>query len=186
MTPTISVKHNLKGVSLAYTDLADKLVNQATVRALNSTATTVRAEAARKVGKSYNIRIGAAKSQMLIRRATRGNVKAVITVSGRPIPLVEFDARQTRRGVSVKVKGSRKVIGPAFIATMKTGHRGVFIRELVGGKRAGRTPIKQLFALSLPVAFSQDQIMDALLASASLRFIETLRQEMRFVQLKKA
>lgn len=186
MIPSISVKHNMNSVVLAYQDLADKLVNQATVRALNKTATTVRAEAARKVGKDYNIRIGAAKSQMLITRATRNSIKAVISVSGRPIPLVEFDARQTRRGVSVKVKGSRKIVGPAFIATMKSGHRGVYLREMVGGKRAGRLPIKQLFSLSLPVAFSQRQIMDALLASASGRFVETLKQEMRFVLLKAA
>jgi hypothetical protein len=177
----ISVTHNLKAVSLAYKDLADKYVNQATVRALNKTATTVRAEAARKIGREYNIKIGAAKSQMWISRANRGRVMASITVSGRPIPLVEFDARQTRRGVTVKVKGTRKVVAGAFIATMKTGHRGVYVRST--GKRL---PIRQLFSLSLPVAFSQKQIMDALLQAASARFAETLRQEVRYAQLKAA
>lgn len=177
----ISVSHNLSSVALAYKDLADKYVNQATVRALNKTATTVRAEAARKIGREYNIKIGAAKSQMWITQANRGRVKATITVSGRPIPLVEFDARQVRGGVSVKVKGTRKVVRGAFIATMRTGHRGVFVRT--SGRRL---PIRQLFALSLPVAFSQKQIVDALLSVASDRFAETLRQEIRFAQLKAA
>lgn len=191
--PQISVSHNLNRVVLAYKDLADKYVNQATVRALNSTATTVRAEAARRVGKGYNIKVGAAKSQMNITRANRGRVRAVITVSGRPIPLAQFDARPTGphsggvggRQVSVKVKGQRKQLRNAFIATMKTGHRGIFVRATTG-KGGKRLPIRELFSLSLPVAFSQKQIIDALLAVASERFAETLRQEMRFVLLKAA
>lgn len=191
--PIVTVKHNLDSVVLAYGDLADKLVNQAAVRALNSTATTVRAEAARKIGREYNIKIGAAKSQMTITRANRGRVKALITASGRPIPLVEFDARPTGphsggpkgRDVSVKIKGQRKLVRAAFIATMKGGHRGVFVR-VASGKGGARLPIKELFSLSLPAAFSQKQIMDALLSVASERFAETLRQEMRYVLLKAA
>lgn len=182
----IVVKHNLAGVTLAYKDLADKYVNRAVVGALNKMATTVRAEAARKIGREYNIKIGAAKSQMWITRATKGQLTASIRVSGRPIPLVEFDARRVGRGVSVKVKGARKVVAGAFIATMKTGHTGVYVREAAGGRRVGRLPIRQLFSLSLPVAFTQKQIMDALLAVASARFAETLRQEVRFAQLKAA
>jgi hypothetical protein len=31
-------------------------------------------------------------------------------VSGRPLPLIDFSAKQTRAGVTVKVKGARKLI----------------------------------------------------------------------------
>lgn len=185
MIPTMTVQHDLSKVLLFYEDLPRQFVDVAAVRALNRTATTVRAEAARRIGREYNIRIGAAKDEMKIRRATAADLKAAVVVSGRPIPLVEFDARQTAAGVSVKVKGTRKVVGHAFLATMKTGHQGVYIREIKGSaKRPGRLPIRQLYSLSLPAAFTQEQIMDALTAIATGRFGEVLQQEMRFVMIK--
>jgi hypothetical protein len=58
--------------------------------------------------------------------------------SGKEIPLAKYPARQTKRGVSVLVnKGKRKLVRGAFLATMKSGHTGVFRRE---GKQ--RLPIK--------------------------------------------
>lgn len=193
MVPQMRVTHNLNTALIAYADLPEKMVSQATPRALNSTATTVRAEAARRVGKTYNIKVGAAKGQMNIIRAQRGRLVAKVVVSGRPIPLIEFDVRPTGphsggvggRSVSVRVKGQRKSLRNAFVATMRSGHRGIFAR-LTHGKGSGRLPIKELFSLSLPVAFTQKSIMDALLQVAAERFQETLRQEMRFVQLKAA
>lgn len=193
MTPQIKVTHNLNTALIAYADLPEKMISQATPRALNSTATTVRAEAARRVGKTYNIKIGAAKGQMRIDKAWKGRLLAKIVVSGRPIPLIEFDARPSGphsggvggRNVSVRVKGKRKQLRNAFVATMNSGHRGIFVR-MQRGKGSGRLPIKELFSLSLPVAFTQKQIMDALMQVAAARFQETLRQEMRFVQLKAA
>lgn len=193
MTPQFSIKHNLNEALVAYMDVPDKLLNQAAPRALNATATTVRAEAARLIGKTWNMKVGAAKGQMNIVRATRAKLVAKIVVSGRPIPLIEFDARPNvaqsggkgQRNVSVRVKGQRKQLRNAFIATMKSGHRGIFVR-VNAGKSGGRLPIKELFSLSLPVAFTQKQIMDALRVVSAERFNETLRQQMRFVQLKAA
>jgi hypothetical protein len=183
--PTLTVKQDLSKVLLFYEDLPRQYVDVAAVRALNRTATTVRAEAARRIGREYNIRIGAAKDEMKIRRATRDDLKAALVVSGRPIPLVEFDARQTAAGVSVKVKGTRKVVAHAFLATMKSGHEGVYIREIKGSaKRPGRLPIRQLFSLSLPAAFTQEQIMSALMEIATGRFGDALQQEMHFVMIK--
>lgn len=185
IAPQFLATHNLKAVVLAYQDLPDKLVNQAAVRALNQMATTVRAEAARRIGRQYNMKVSTAKNQMVISRATRDSLTASIVVSGRPIPLIEFDARKTWAGVTVKIKGSRKLVRHAFIATMKSGHVGVYER-LARGKGSGRLPIEQLFSLSLPAAFTQKEIMDALKQVATERFGETMRQQMRFVLLKAA
>lgn len=186
MLPKIEAQYDLSRVLLAYDDLREQYRDQAASRALNRTATTVRAEAARMIGHDYNMKISAAKGQMEIRRATKNDLRAAVQVSGRPIPLIEFDARQVRAGVSVKVKGTRKVVSHAFIATMKTGHKGVYVRIGPPGDLAPRLPIKQLYSLSLPVAFTQKQIVDALLTVATERFAETMAQEVRFIQLKAA
>lgn len=184
--PEINVTRRPDGIRLAFADLTEKINNIAAVRALNKTATTVRAEAARRIRSEYSIKTSAAKDQMAIRRATARDVRSAIVVSGRPIPLIEFSANQTKRGVSVKIKGARKVITHAFIARMRSGHRGVFIREIINGKRGARLPIRELFSLSLPTAFSQKQIIAALEQVAAARYTETLAQEVRYLELKRA
>lgn len=60
----------------------------------------------------------------------------VVTRSGW-IPLYKLGARQTRKGVSVKLRGSYR---HAFIATMASGHTGVFRRD-----GSARIPISELF-----------------------------------------
>lgn len=64
----------------------------------------------------------------------------VLTVSGKPVPLVAYPNRQTTKGVTVEVnRGKRTLLKGAFLATMTSGHKGVFRR--VG---AARFPIKEL------------------------------------------
>lgn len=62
-------------------------------------------------------------------------------VSGALVPVSAFPLRQTRKGISVAINtGARSFIKSAFVATMKSGHRGVFLRS---GKK--RLPIKEAF-----------------------------------------
>lgn len=69
-----------------------------------------------------------------------------LKVSGQPVPLVAYPHRQTRQGVSVEVNtGKRTLVAGAFLATMKSGHEGVFKRR---GK--ARLPIHELLG-SRPV-----------------------------------
>jgi hypothetical protein len=90
----------------------------------------------------------------------------VMGVSGKEIPLAKYPARQTKRGVSVLVnKGKRKLVRHAFLATMKSGHTGVWFRE---GKK--RLPIKH--ALSSRVS---DVFHDAgMVATVQARGLEVM------------
>lgn len=178
----IDVRHNLQGIALSYKRLAEDLRDKAMVRALNKTATTVRAEAAREIRKEYNLKIGAIKDQIQIIRATGSKLTAIVRASGRPIPLIQFDARwsRTMAGASVRVKKTRKTVRGAFIAKMKSGHIGVFTRTQKSGAVAKRSPIRQLFSLSLPAAFTQRTVADALVKVAKERFPVVLEQEARF------
>lgn len=188
MVPQMTVAHDLSSALLFYQDLPEQYVGQAGSRALNKTAITVRAEAARAIAATYSMKVGVVKDLMKIRNATRADLRARISASGRPIPLIAFSANQTRRGVSVKIKG-RKVVTHAFIATMpKTGHVGVYARTGQFGRKGNPKleKIKQLYSLSIPAAFTQKQIMEALLAVSKSRFGETLRQEVNFIRIKNA
>lgn len=182
----VDVRTDVNALVLTLRDLKQQTIDGATVRALNRTATTVRAEAARLIREEYNLKVGTIKDQIRIERATRQRLAAKVIASGRPIPLIEFSPNQTRDGVTVKVKQSRKLIRHAFIATMPSGHQGVYIRRGFGNDRAPRLPIDQLFSISLPVAFTRKQILKALVDVVRRRFPEAFRQEARFIMLKKA
>lgn len=65
-----------------------------------------------------------------------GNTSDIVVRSGW-IPLHKLGATQTSKGVRVKLRGSFR---SAFIAQMKSGHRGVMMRE-----GSSRLPIRELF-----------------------------------------
>lgn len=187
----VDVRHTLRGLSVEL-GLYPREQMAATVRSLNKTLTTVRAEAARKISDAYRIKVGEAKKGLRIENASRTHLKGAVVASGRPIPLIAFSARQTKRGVTVIVTG-RKSISHAFIATMRSGHRGVFVRTrstkpLVfrhgKGSRIRRTgqdlPISELLSISIPAAFVQRKVSDSLISVAQRRFAEVFAQEARF------
>ena len=77
---------------------------------------------------------GAIAKQLKHRKATAQKLQAAVIVRDRPIPLIHFGARGKEpsrgqgRGVSYKIFNKRRRRRHAFIATMPSGHRGVFER----------------------------------------------------------
>lgn len=81
-------------------------------------------------------------------------------VHGKEVPLGKYPARQTKRGVSVQVNkgGKRTLIRGAFIAQMRSGHVGVFMRE---GRR--RLPIQHALSTRTSDVFQDRGMADAVL-----------------------
>lgn len=73
-----------------------------------------------------------------------------LRASNRAMPVFAFPGvRQTQQGVTVQIKaGQNAAIPHAFIATMKSGHRGVFIRT---SKK--RLPIRELYTSKIVNVF---------------------------------
>lgn len=79
-------------------------------------------------------------------------------VSGEAMPLGTFPTRQTKRGVMVSVnKGASKLFPGAFIATMRSGHKGVFYRT---GK--ARLPIDEAFSTRVSDVFQNEGLIEAI------------------------
>jgi hypothetical protein len=163
---------------------------EAITRALNKTAITARADAARNIRDAgYGIKVSSVKGAISIRRANNQDLKAIVTATGNPIPLINYGARQTSKGVSVNVKNGRKVIAHAFIATMASGHKGVFARLGKTHKKVMRRgksywsglPIDELFGPSIPTAFANGAVQDAVKTAIEERFPVVLRQELKFI-----
>jgi len=79
-------------------------------------------------------------------------------VGARPVPVVDFPHRQNRAGVVVKInRSSNKLIKSAFVATMRSGHKGVFART---SKKS--LPIKELFTTRVSDVFADAGLIPAI------------------------
>jgi hypothetical protein len=186
----ISFQGNIERIRNQLGVIRREVVNKATVRALNKTGAIARTAASREIRQAgYNIAARAIKDNVELKRARPGELRVTVRAAGRPVPLIAFGARQTRAGVSVKVKEGRKLIKGAFIATMPTGHKGVFTR--VGNRhkrvrRDGRAswsglPIREMYGPSVPAAFRNQVVQDALRRVARARFPAIFEHELRYL-----
>lgn len=188
----INVKADISNALAKLERVRDDVREKAIVRALNKTADQVKVQAAREIRDAgYNLKVAKIKQAITIRRASKSELVAVVRASGRPIGLINYGARQLKTGVSVQVKGGRKVIKGAFIATMPSGHRGVFVRKGKGHKKVGtgRTawhglPIDELFGPSIPSVFLNQVVQDALQSAIREKFPQIFQHELDYLRLK--
>ena len=133
--------------------VSDKRIVRAIARALRKAGSTalrdMRSEATKRIRERKRIRIKAIREALVLRRPKGSSLDGLefrVDVRGKPIALVQYPHRQTRKGVSVEVnRGKRTLVKSAFIATMRNGHTGVFVR-----RGAKRLPIRELLG-SRPV-----------------------------------
>ena len=165
---TIDTVPDISVITTALGNLGNQAPSAAS-RALNRLATTVRARAAREISKDMKVKVGTARGAMRIARATRNQLESRVIAKGARIPLIEFKARQTRPGATYDAGRGRKTLQSGFIATMASGHRGVFTRQgpylvSVKGRYAGqrRQRIYERFGPSIPRVFAQERVQTAL------------------------
>lgn len=124
-------------------------------RALKRTAVSVRTIMASAVAKDVGIRVGSVRDEVKLRHDVEA-LTATISISGRRIPLIEFNASgpfpsRGRGSVSVRSgPAGRRKIPHAFIAQMRSGHKGIFKRTTTK-----RLPILELHGPSLPHVFAK-------------------------------
>ena len=116
---------------------------KAITAAINRTLTTGRSRVVKRVTGIVNLKARDARDVIGTRKATYSTLEGSIRLSRKAIPLINYGARQTKKGVSVAVrKGEgRKVIPHTFLATMRSGHTGVFERK-PGSKHVRRVNAK--------------------------------------------
>lgn len=108
-------------------------------RGINRTATMSRTEIIRQIQAKIKIKQKGIKQGLTLEKATKSKWAASIGISTKRIPLIYFNAREAKKGVTYQIdsSGARKQIkadelfSGGFIATMKSGHEGVFVRRKV-------------------------------------------------------
>ena len=193
---TVVVKHNM-AACLVDLDLAiSEMRDVAPVRALNKMADQLKVQASRAMRDAgYGLKAADVKKGLRVQRATQGSKRASVIASGRPIPLIKYTARQTSKGVTVNVQKGRKLIAGAFIATMPSGHQGVYVRE-AGGKHRKvnargkaswhQLPIRELFGPSVPDGLANKAVQQTLVQLVVERFPKLLAHEQAWVRRRLA
>jgi hypothetical protein len=127
-------------------DTVSREMPGAAAAALNRAAATTKTYMSSEIRAIYNIKKKDVDQTLSIQKASRNRLVATIRSRGSRLNLFLFQAHQFKGGVRVVVKlGQPKTIRSAFIATMRSGHKGVFMRK--GSKRL---PIAERTGPSVP------------------------------------
>lgn len=147
-------------------------------RSLNRASKAMETQSIREVRNELTLK--ARDVRKAIRRprltASSSGVAAEIGISLKPVPVSRFQARQVRKGVSVKIKksGGRSVIPRTFKATMPSGHEGVYRR-----KTTKRLPIQELFSTSAGSTIRDREILRRIQARGREQFTMALGNQIR-------
>ena len=149
--------------------LSPKVLLAGLARAVNRTATSARAAIVPTIARDMGLKQTAVRDRIRVESAAptkADSLRARLFADPRRIPLIEFNAtgpepsKGQGRGVTARIQGGRGRYPQAFIATMRSGHRGVFVRKapLVGKSRGAwspNLPIRELRGASVVQVFQK-------------------------------
>lgn len=177
----VSVQQTARQFLASAEGLRNSLKTRAIVNALNRAARGVKTDASKEIRAVYRVRKAVVDKAFSEQRATAASLTAVVRVRGRPMSLANFSPRVNRRagGVSVNVKGARKVVRGAFLRTMVGGGDGTY---QVVFKREGKSryPIKALKTVDVPGLFLLRDINEAVRRGVNERFEKEFSRLLRY------
>ncbi len=147
--------------------------------AINKTAAPAKTQISREIRQEIAVKAKDVKKSIILKKASYTKWAALISISRRRLPVIVFGAKQNKKGVSYRIQktGGRKRIGSAFIATMKSGHTGVFKR-----KGAARLPIVQLRGPSLGEVFDKNvSLVQRITTEAYKRLDHNIYDQLNYV-----
>lgn len=144
MATGISVKWDRSQIAALQTGPLKAALKRALRKAGATALRDMRAEANKRIRARKRIKISYIRKALSLGRPSGSDISDFswsLNVSGDPVPLTAYPFRQTRKGVSVEVnRGKRTLIARSFVATLASGHKGIFQRR---GK--ARLPIREMF-----------------------------------------
>ncbi|GGX01509.1 phage tail protein [Undibacterium macrobrachii] len=177
----IDVQTNFKDVAKQINELHSDVATKATARALNSVMAQAKTAMSREIRAKFVLSAAKVNESLKINKAVAKGGLFEMEASlespsqrGRSLNLINFGARQTKKGVSIKISrdGGRKLIPGAFIGN---GGRTVFKRE---GK--ARLPIKALQTIDVAQMFNVKTINKAVVDAINDRFPVIFDREVKF------
>lgn len=157
--------------------------NTVLTRTLNKVIKPVQSAAVKGIAKDMRLTQKVVRASTKTDRAAFWRLTASVEGSGKRIPIIDLNAKPTKKGVTYKGQSGRRLIPSAFISTMPNSlefagasrHEGVFSRR--GEKRL---PIDELYYVSIPHVFVKHKITQAMGLVADERWTKNLDHELKF------
>ena len=178
----LTITHNFPEVAKALQTLQADVARQATSRALNATVAQAKTAMSREIRAEFVMSAQTVNQALIINKAVasggRFNLEASLSSISdrgkRSLNLAHFQARQTAKGVTFKIKrgGPRKLIPGSFLIN---GGKTVMIRV---GK--ARLPIKALQTINVAGMFNTKRINAKVIKMIEERFPVIFEREAKF------
>lgn len=196
MSITIKINpEDLKKVERMLGDIQG-MVPKVISRSINDTLSGVKTDASSEIRTVITLKKSTVDATFRTVKANTTHLSGLFESKGSPVPLIEYGARATKTGVSVQVKkgNPRSLIKGAFIATMKSGHTGVFWRQwhqavskptnkkIPYGKlpKRYRLPIAQRYGPRVPDILENQPVMSVVLTKAGDRMHKNIERELNY------
>ena len=176
----VKVNSNFKKALRDIGNVPRKYVQKAMVTALNKVGAEVVTQAKRELKEATGLKAGVVAKKIKKDKARRGDEEYSIFIKSRYLNVIEFGARQTKRGVSAKAWGKRKIYRGAFIGGGRnSGKRLVFKKLKDNPKR-----IEALHGPSLPREFHRQDMEKIFKKKIKTRFPILFKRAVEFQMLK--
>lgn len=177
----LSITHNFPEVQAQLKQLQADVARQATSSALNKTIAIAKTAMSREIRQEFVLPASKVGDSLRISKAsaTGGSLRLEaglypVNKKGRSLNLSNFQARQTAKGVTFKVKrnGPRQLIPGAFLI-----NQGGTVMIRIGKQRL---PIKALQTIDVSQMFNTKRINAKVVETIKARFPEIFEREARF------
>ena len=176
----VKVNSNFKKALRDIGNVPRKYVQKAMVTALNKVGAEVVTQAKRELKDATGLKAGTVGKKIAKDKARRGDEEYTIRIKSRYLNLIEFGARQTKKGVSAKAWGKRKLYKHAFIGSGRNSGK-----QLVFGKTRGDPKkLKALHGASLPREFERQDMAKIFNKKIKQRFPILFKRALDFHLMK--
>ena len=176
----VKVNSNFKKALRDIGNVPRKYVQKAMVTALNKVGAEVVTQAKRELKDATGLKAGVVTKKIKKDKARRGDEEYSIFIKSRYLNVIEFGARQTKRGVSAKAWGKRKIYRGAFIGSGRNSGK-----QLVFGKsKRKKNKLKALHGASLPREFERQDMAKIFNKKIKTRFPILFKRALDFYLMK--
>jgi len=176
----VKVKSNMDKAMRGLWNVKTKYIQKALVTSLNKIGAEVFTQAKRELKDATGLKVGVVAKGLKKDKARKGDETYSIHIKSRYLNVIEFGARQTKKGVSAKVWGKRKVYRGAFIGSGRnSGKQLVFKKRKNAPKR-----IEAVHGASLPREFERQDMAKIFNKKIKTRFPILFKRALGFHLMK--
>ena len=166
-------------------------------RGINKTLAGVKTDAVNEISNEITPTKTEIRKAFKLFKASISSLSASVECRGKPLPLMKYKARSVAAGVTFQIRKTdkRMLLPGGFIATMSSGHKGVFHRVHDGPRaptrkrdprfgampRRFRLPIVERFGPRVPDILSNEPVLKQVGVLANQRLDKNLAHELDYL-----